>query len=324
MSRLAFLLLETLLVLPAISAGQTRTVALTFDDLPLAVAGSEGLQSHERVAEAQRVNRAILAALKRHHAPAIAFVNEKKVIGDGATEQNREILRQWIRDGHDLGNHTFSHPDLSTMSTADFEREVLTGEASIKPLMSQAGRELHFFRFPYNHTGETVEKHAEVENFLRLHGYDVATCTVENSDWIFARAYSAMLSRKDMHSAQRLRDDYLTFTEKQIEYFSALDQRIFGHQIPEVMLLHANRLNADVLEKILNIFEHMRYRFVTLAEAQSDPAYRTPDTFVTADGWMWGYRWAKELKVAVDGRLEPEVPTWIEEYVRAQQNGGNK
>lgn len=325
MFRLALLFLETLLVVPAIAADQTRTVALTFDDLPLAVAGSEGLQGHERVAEAQRVNRAILAALKRHHAPAIAFVNEKKVIADGATGQNREILRQWIRSGYDLGNHTFSHPDLSTMSAADFEQEVLTGEASVKPLMSQAGRELHFFRFPYNHTGETVEKHAEVEHFLRQHGYELATCTMENSDWTFARAYSAMLSRKDMHSAQRLRDDYLTFTEKQIEYFSALDQRLFGHQIPEVMLLHANQLNADMLNKILNIFERMHFRFVTLAEAQSDPAFRTPDTFVTADGWMWGYRWAKELKVAVDGRLEPEVPAWIEEYLkRLQQTSGSK
>jgi hypothetical protein len=29
---------------------------------------------------------------------------------------------------------------------------------------------------------------------------------------------------------------------------------------------------------------------------------------------MWGYRWAKELDVKVDGRTEPEVPAWIENY----------
>jgi hypothetical protein len=32
-------------------------------------------------------------------------------------------------------------------------------------------------------------------------------------------------------------------------------------------------------------------------------------------GWMWGYRWAKELNVKVDGRTEPEVPAWIENYM---------
>ena len=77
------------------------------------------------------------------------------------------------------------------------------------------------------------------------------------------------------------------------------------------MLLHANRLNADTIDELLKIFERLRYKFVTLSQAQSDPAYREPDKFVTAEGWMWGYRWARELNIKVDGRLEPEVPAWV-------------
>ena len=52
----------------------------------------------------------------------------------------------------------------------------------------------------------------------------------------------------------------------------------------------------------------MKYRFVTLRQAQSDPAYRTSDTYVTPEGPMWGYRWARELNIKVDGRQEPEAP----------------
>ena len=299
---------------PVAAVGQGRTVALTFDDLPLAAAGSENLKPGERMAETRVVNQAILAALKRHHAWAIAFVNEKKVVAGGATEKNREILRQWIRNGNDLGNHTFSHADLSQISAAEFEQDVVDGEASIKSLMAEKEQPLRFFRFPFNHEGETAEKHRAVADFLQHHGYEVAACTIDSSDYVFAQAYNVMLSRHDAHSAQRLRSDYLAFTTKIIDYYSRLDHQVFGREIPHVMLLHANRLNADTVDKILTIFENMHFRFVTLADVQSDPAYKTPDTFISGYGPMWGYRWARELNVKVDGRLEPEVPAWVTNY----------
>ena len=312
--RLAFLLVLLAVVSIPIGAGcQTRAVALTFDDLPLADAGSAGMTPDERIAVAQAVNRTILAGLRRHHAPAIAFVNENKVTAYGAAESNRKILRQWIVSGNDLGNHTFSHADLSKISADAFEKEVVDGEASIKPLMAEVGKPLRFLRFPFNHTGETPEKQRSVSDFLKQHQYEVATCTVDNSDWVFARAYRVMLEERDSRSARRLRSAYLSYTEKEINYYSQLDRQIFGRDIPHVMLLHANRLNADTIDQLLKIFEHMEFRFVTLSEAQSDPAYRTPDTYVTPEGPMWGYRWAHELNIKVDGRLEPEVPAWITE-----------
>src|SRR5579864_3507815 len=90
---------------------QTHRTTLTFDDLPLANTAS-ALTPAEKVAETRAVNRAILKALSKYHAPAIAFVNEQKVIADGKTKENREILREWIKRGNNLGNHTFSHADL--------------------------------------------------------------------------------------------------------------------------------------------------------------------------------------------------------------------
>jgi len=80
------------------------------------------------------------------------------------------------------------------------------------------------------------------------------------------------------------------------------------------MVLHANRLNADVIEQVLRVFEKARYRFVTLEQAQSDPAYLTLEKYPTVYGPMWGYRWARTLGVKVDGSREPNVPGWIENY----------
>ena len=307
---LAFFLLSV----ATFAAAQTRTVALTLDDLPLADAGSlPNISPAEELQEAQNVNRAILKTLRKHHAWAIGFVNENKVLRNGMPTAHRAILRQWIRNGEELGNHTYSHADLDKISVEDFEREVIAGEASISPLMAEAGKHVQYLRFPFNHTGETADKHAAVAEFLKQRGYKVATCTIDNSDYIFARAYRLMLNRHDGKSARRLRASYLDYTRKEIEYYTRLHIQVFGREIPHVMLLHDSRLNADTLDQILRIFEKLNYRFVRLQQAQADPAYRTPD-YVSQYGLMWGYRWARELNVKVDGRQEPEVPQWVEQY----------
>ncbi len=313
MHRLLQFCLVILAILPAWA--QHRTVALTFDDLPLAAAGtSDSLTPAQRLKETQSINRAILAALRRHHAWAIAFVNEKKVVSDGYTNENRAILRRWINQGNELGNHTYSHADFSKISMESFQKEVIDGETSIRPMMTEAGKPLRYFRFPYNHTGETAEKHAAAAAFLEQHGYEVASCTVDTSDWVFAHAYRLMLDRHDAKSAKRLQADYLEYTRQEIEYYSRLHAQIFGHEIPHVMVLHANRLNADTIEPVLIIFEKMGYSFVTLQQAQADPAYKSPDAYIVDAGPMWGYRWAAQLNIKVNGRLEPEVPAWVTVY----------
>ena len=68
---------------------------------------------------------------------------------------------------------------------------------------------------------------------------------------------------------------------------------------------------------MLRIFEEKQYRFVSLETAQADAAYRTPETYITKFGPMWGYRWASERKVKVNGSLETEPPPWILEYGKA-------
>jgi hypothetical protein len=80
------------------------------------------------------------------------------------------------------------------------------------------------------------------------------------------------------------------------------------------MLIHDNQLNGDVIDQLLTIFEQKQYGFVTLSQAEADPIYRTPETHISSYGPMWGYRWAKERGVKVDGSLEPEPPKWIAEY----------
>jgi len=294
-------------LLAGVCLAQTRSVALTFDDLPLAGNGD--------AKEAARVNRAILAALARHHAPAVAFVIEKGVERIGLAP-GRAILREWLDQGNELGNHTYAHRDLNDLTVDEFRDETIRGEASIGPLLAESGRRPRYLRFPFNHSGDTREKHDAVAAFLSRRGYTVAVCTVDNMDWEFARAYDAALERNDRAAEARLETAYLRFTGQELDYYSLLHEKVFGHEIPHVMLQHANRLNAAVMDQVLELFEEREYRFVTLATALADAAYRTPET-PNRFGAMWGYRWADRLGIKVDGRQEPQMPAWVSEYGNA-------
>src|SRR5262245_45922250 len=85
---------------------QQRTVAITFDDLPAAGATNAN--------EAASFNQAILDSLDRHHAPAVGFVIEHRV--EEAGEIGTNSLREWVRRGYELGNHTFSHSDFNDLA----------------------------------------------------------------------------------------------------------------------------------------------------------------------------------------------------------------
>ena len=294
--------------------GQAKTVAITIDDLPYEWhdANLHRLNLADS-AQAALVNQKILAGLARHQAPVTGFVNQLKVEQLG-TEQGTAMLKPWTGGSFDLGNHLYSHTDANTLSVGQIEDEIIRGEATIGPLMMAAGKKLEFLRFPYNHTGDTKEKHDAVAAFIAKRGYRLAPCTIENSDWEFTWAYVKMLAKHDEASVARLKATYLDHTGAEIDYYAALNKQVLGYEPPAIMLLHDNQLNAEMIDEVLALFEKKGYRFVTLSEAESDPVYKQPDTYITSYGPMWGYRWAKERGVKVNGKLEPDVPAWVTEY----------
>jgi peptidoglycan/xylan/chitin deacetylase (PgdA/CDA1 family) len=294
---------------------QTRTVALTIDDLPFvrSDANSGPIEAVDKQAKA--ANRKLLLALARHHVPVTGFVIQKGVeeLGVGA---GTAILREWTKEGLDLGNHSYAHPDFNDLSISQFEDQIVRGEETFVPLMNEAGRKPQFFRFPFNHTGDTKEKHDAMAAFLAQRGYRLAPCTIESSDWMFNTAYGRMLARHDRAAAGRLRSEYLAFTAKQVDYFTKLNRQVLGYDPPQTMLLHDNQLNADLIEDLLAIYESKGFEWISLSDAEKDPTYGKPDAFITKFGPMWAYRWAEERGVKVDGSLEPEPPAWITDYAK--------
>jgi len=303
----------SLLAFAALSAhAQSRTVAITVDDLPCANCAPINPDGSTQHGLMEATNRRLLAALLQARIPVTGLVVTETA--EQAGDTGKRSLQLWLDDGFDLGSHSYSHPDLSSISAEQMEAEIDRADAMLRPLLAANGRKLQFFRFPYNHTGETEAKHDTIAAFLKSRGYQVATCTIDTSDYEFASAYARAIGANNLEIANRIRQEYLSYSATEIDFYAALNRQVLGYEPPEVMLLHDSLLNADALEDILALFRSRGYRFVSLAEAQNDPAYAIPDTYTTKYSPMWGYRWAQERHLGRLGGNEPDPPAWITDY----------
>src|SRR5258708_3351166 len=85
---------------------QVRSVAITVDDLPYAGGALARTNAAGASSAAERVNRKLLAAFHAHHVPVTGFVIQERVEALGP-KSGPGILKEWIRGGFDLGNHTY-------------------------------------------------------------------------------------------------------------------------------------------------------------------------------------------------------------------------
>jgi peptidoglycan/xylan/chitin deacetylase (PgdA/CDA1 family) len=284
----------------------TRTMAVTFDDLPYVNMGGGPYVVHGRAATEK-----ILKALKKHKAPVVAFVNERMLEVADQREARIDLLRQWVKSGMILGNHTYSHPDFNRLTVEQFQEEITKGEVVTRQLMKSRQPYQLYFRHPMTHTGDTREKKEAIENFLVARGYKVTPHTIENSDFVFNVPYAQAVQKGDEALAKRLREEYLNYTITATEFAEKISPQVFGREIPQLLLLHVNDITADTLDEMLQRFAERGYRFVTLDTVMADAAYQTKDTYVTKFGPTWLWRWTKSKGMDLDFTGDPDPPKWV-------------
>jgi peptidoglycan/xylan/chitin deacetylase (PgdA/CDA1 family) len=287
------------------AAAPARQLVLTFDDLPYAAQPFP--QSTEAAA---RATRGILSVLAEFRAPAIGFVNEQRLYRPGEVDAGIALLKSWLDGGAMLGNHSFSHPSLNRMSPREFEDDIVRGEGVLNALMRNRGPYQKYFRFPYNHTGPTAEVKQRLAAFLAERGYRIAPHTIDTSDYLFNLPYLDAVRRADAAIAQRVRAAYLDYSMTVTTVMEQIAPQVFGRDIPQVLLLHANDINADSLAEMLGRYRDRGYTFVSLDQAMADEAYATPD-IVTTTGAEWLWRWSRSKGLNISFRGDPGPPPWV-------------
>ena len=127
-------------------------IAMTFDDGPSAT-----------------LTPKLLDLLAAHHIKATFFV-----IGENVAE-HPEIVARAAREGHEIGNHSWSHPNFGKMSDDSVRRQLQQTDDAIK---NATGKRPTLMRPPYGSI-TTREKRWIHDEF----GYDIILWDVDPYDW---------------------------------------------------------------------------------------------------------------------------------------------
>ena len=170
---------------------------------------------------------AILDALQKHGVKATFFVVGNYI------ETSPDLVRRMVADGHTVGNHTYSHPDMSKISEKEaFQKELLSLE---ELYLKTTGQQMtKFYRPPQGKYSEQNLKQAQEL------GYHTFFWSLAYVDW---------------------------YTDKQPtheEAFEKLTKRIHPGAI--VLLHSTSKTNAEILDELLTNWEEMGYTFGTLSD----------------------------------------------------------
>lgn len=224
------------------SGKQCDMVALTFDD------GPDGTWTP-----------LVLDALERAHCPATFFLVGKNV------ELYPDLVRREWREGHELGNHTFNHPNLSYVSEARFKAEFNATQRAIEALTGHTTLE---FRPPYNADAEPrsedeVRPLVWLRNLSKGAPYVTVGESVDPKDWDpYERdASDQPVLDADGKFRSRTADDIASYT---------INQVLAGQG--NVALLHdAGGNRAQTVLALPRIIAELRargWRFVTVSELE--------------------------------------------------------
>jgi peptidoglycan/xylan/chitin deacetylase (PgdA/CDA1 family) len=241
--------------------GNAQSVAITIDDGPH-IAETPRLSAQQR-------NQAMLAALAKHNVKAALFVTAN----NGATTPfGYALAKAWGDAGHAIGNHTMSHPDLNSekVSLQSYQQEILDCDNIIASLPGYQ----KWFRYTYLREGKTPEKRDGMRSFLQAQKYRNAYVSLDTSDWRFNEKLIEVLKRDSQADLSEIKLAYLAHIKQRALAYRELSYKLQGRDIPQVLLLHHNLVNALWLDDVIQQFKSMGWSFTTTAQAYTDPVYQ--------------------------------------------------
>ena len=170
---------------------------------------------------------AILDALKKHEAPATFFV-----VGNFISE-NQELIKRMEAEGHIVGNHTMTHPDMSKISTQESFQKELSGVEDIYKEIT--GKEMTKFYRPPQGIYSTLNL-----SMAKEMGYHTFFWSLAYVDW---------------------------YQDNQPDSQEAIEKLTRRIHPGAIVLLHStSSTNAQILDELLNKWEDMGYSFHSLNE----------------------------------------------------------
>src|SRR5450755_63330 len=183
----------------------------------------------------------ILDILSRENVPAAFFL-----VGINA-ENNIPIVKRIYREGHEIGNHTFTHPNIAKVSR---KRAVIEMDATRLLIEAITGHSTVLFRAPFNADFEPVKAEELIPVAIaREHNYLDIGESIDPEDWLPGTSADTIVAR--------------VIARKQI----MTDQNLSGN----IILLHdaggdTREATVEALPRIIHYFKERGYTFTTIAD----------------------------------------------------------
>jgi peptidoglycan/xylan/chitin deacetylase (PgdA/CDA1 family) len=283
-----------------------KEVAISFDDLP-------ATDINKDFAIKEEITNKLINSITKYKIPAIGMVNEAKLYKEGVLDSSLvRQLQKWVIAGLELGNHTFSHIDFYKTTIAQQMEDFAKGDKVINELLKEKGMASRYFRYPFLRPSTDSTDRENFEKLLQQKGYNIAPVSIDNSEWIFAKAYSKALIDKDTALANKIADAYAPYMAEKFEFYERCSVDLFGRNIKHILLVHANRLNADHFSKIAKMLKERGYKFISITDALSDPAYKMKAVYDTRAGMYWPHLWPLVQKLRGDSaKRTPFTPEFV-------------
>jgi hypothetical protein len=148
-------------------------------------------------------------------------------------------------------------------------------------------KDWHWFRYPYLWEGDTLEKRHAIRAYLKEHEYKIAQVTLDFEDYAWNGPYARCADKNDKQAIAWLKESYLNTAREYMALDRKMAKQIFGRDIKYVLLLHIGAFDATMLPKLLAQMKQDGFKFVTIQEAESDPAYQSdPDAALKNGGTL--------------------------------------
>jgi len=224
-----------------------KTISITIDDLPFV---GEYRNFHLNM---------MIETMTKENIPATGFI-----IASEVRQNNWEILRKFRDAGFGLGNHTLNHANLNRMDTKEYIREIQKADNILLPVLTKP----KFFRYPYL-AMSSGKKREDILCYLAQKEYQVAPITIDSKDFVFTQRLLSVEEKNRRAYFEELKPFYLDFIWQQTlraEEHSKLNR---NNEQAQILLIHANLLNAYVLPDIIHMYQQKGYAFVSLEQALS-------------------------------------------------------
>ena len=270
MTRRLFLAFLALLAFAAAPAQAQKRIAFSFDDVPRRAGGFMTVE--------ERTPR-LLAALRRAGIRQAAFFVNPGHLQQPWGAGGEARIAAYVRAGHVIANHSFSHPALSQVGAEAYLANIdqasawLRGRRGYRP----------WFRYPYLDEGTRGQLDMTLRDAVRaglarrglLNGY----VTIDSYDWYLDSIAGQARQAGQSLDMDALRDIYVRIVVETAEWQDRIARETLHRQPVHVILMHETDLEALFLADAVRALRARGWRIATMDEAYRDPIARVvPET----------------------------------------------